>query len=291
MRLNIAPGKYVVAVSGGVDSVVLLDLLDRQKGLELVVAHFDHGIRPDSTKDTVFVKQLAKDWEFVSESKKLGLKASEATARTARYLFLERTRQKTEAKAIITAHHQDDLIETAFINILRGTGWQGLSSIKNSEKLLRPLLDVSKKDILAYAKQYRLKWREDSTNQETDYLRNYLRLNILPTLESRQRQLLISKLDKVAENRRDIDNITATISHKVSSNNKIDRRQFAALPTEIATELAAFWLRRADHRDFDRNQVVKTVSALKTSKAGTTMPINGHLKLVFDSRYATFQKG
>src|SRR3989338_6989044 len=91
---------------------------------------------------------------------RLGKAASEETARQARYEFLDKVKRKYKADAIITAHHQDDLIETAFLNILRGTGRKGLSSIVNP-KIRRPILNVPKAEILAYAKQHHLKWYED----------------------------------------------------------------------------------------------------------------------------------
>src|SRR5437764_343012 len=125
------PGKYVVAVSGGVDSVALLDMLARSDDLKLVVAHFDHGIRKDSAKDRKFVEDLAKNYDlpFVYEEGHLGSGTSEAVARGARYDFLHRVKKSHGAQAIITAHHQDDVLETAIINLLRGTGRKGLTSL------------------------------------------------------------------------------------------------------------------------------------------------------------------
>src|SRR5690606_5271626 len=106
--IKIRPGKYVVAVSGGVDSMVLLDLLRQKPKLELIVAHFDHGIRPDSAEDRKLVQRVAKHYDlpFVYAEGKLGPKASEALAREARYAFLRRVQAEQGAEAIITAHHQ-----------------------------------------------------------------------------------------------------------------------------------------------------------------------------------------
>src|SRR5438270_2251525 len=118
MKVNVPPGRYVLAVSGGVDSMVLLDLLAKLPGLELVVAHFNHGIRPESVNDEELVANRAKRLNLPLELgyASLGQGASEATARQARYQFLEAVQKKYKAKAIITAHHQDDWIETAVIN-------------------------------------------------------------------------------------------------------------------------------------------------------------------------------
>src|SRR5580704_3560158 len=107
-------GSYVVAVSGGVDSVVLLHRLQKQPGLRLVVAHFDHGMREDSAEDRRFVKALAQAYgaPFVYDEGHLGSGTSEAEAREARYNFLRRVQAASDAQAIVTAHHQDDLLET-----------------------------------------------------------------------------------------------------------------------------------------------------------------------------------
>src|SRR5690606_26701133 len=105
--------KYIVAVSGGVDSVVLLDMLSKKTEHELIVAHFDHGIRPDSHEDAAFVQKLAQRYGHTFEMKReeLGAYASEATARERRYAFLGALAKKHQA-AVMTAHHLDDLVET-----------------------------------------------------------------------------------------------------------------------------------------------------------------------------------
>src|SRR5438132_889977 len=127
MDIALEPGTYIVAVSGGVDSMVLLDLLRTKPELKLIVAHYDHGMRPNSTADRQLVQAVSKHHglTFIYDQGKLG-NASEATARRARYDFLHQVREASQARAIITAHHQDDLLETAILNILRGTGRRGL---------------------------------------------------------------------------------------------------------------------------------------------------------------------
>lgn len=156
MEIELNPGRYVIAVSGGVDSMVLLDLLLRHKpknpsltpkALRLkpymfVVAHFDHGIHEKSSEYRNFVatKTLDTGVEFVSVEGKLGPQVSEATARKARYEFLEKVKNQHKADAIITAHHRDDVVETVIINLLRGSGRKGMSSLKSTAGRQRPLL-------------------------------------------------------------------------------------------------------------------------------------------------------
>jgi tRNA(Ile)-lysidine synthase len=164
MEVNLEPGVYVVAVSGGVDSVVLLNMLSMQSDLKLVVAHYDHGTRKDSENDRHFVDNLAKTYHlpFVFDMGTLGYDASEAIARTYRYQFLEKVRTATGARAILTAHHQDDLLETMFINVLRGTGRKGISPMQTNTYVTRPLLGMTKQMLLDYETLFSPKSRRRS---------------------------------------------------------------------------------------------------------------------------------
>ena len=124
MKLGyLKPGKYVLAVSGGVDSMTLLDVLSKNTELDLVVAHFNHGIRDDSSEDEKLVLEAARKYNLSVRlgHARLGPKASEADARQARYIFLHSVVRQEDAKALITAHHQDDMLETAILNLLMVT--------------------------------------------------------------------------------------------------------------------------------------------------------------------------
>src|SRR5665213_799396 len=138
MNVDLVPGKYVVAVSGGVDSISLLHILQAQPGVRLIVAHFDHGIREDSVEDRRLVQNVAREYRlpFVYDAGNLGVDTSEAAARQARYRFLRRVQQASGARAIVTAHHQDDLLETAILNLLRGTGRKGLTALSNRSDMI-----------------------------------------------------------------------------------------------------------------------------------------------------------
>ena len=162
---------YVIAVSGGVDSVVLLDMWAKQHH-NSIVAHFDHGIRPDSAADAQFVQELAQKYGLAFELRReeLGKGASEQLARERRYAFLRSVAARYKAP-IATAHHADDIVETVAINMQRGTGWRGLA-VLDSPDIIRPLLHMTKKDILAYATNHGLTWHEDSTNNDLQYMRN-----------------------------------------------------------------------------------------------------------------------
>ncbi len=310
MEVKLPAGKYVVAVSGGVDSMVLLALLEKQAkslkqkakskkissfeplafGFELIVAHFNHGIRPDSDEDEELVAKTAQQYGLVFESARgnLGLETSEEAARRARYQFLENVKKKHKAQAIITAHHQDDALETAIINILRGTRRRGLSSMARSE-IKRPLLNFSKGEIVKYAKQQGLLWREDSTNQDPKYLRNYLRLRVMPNLRAEQKRELIKNLDKVAKINNVLNKQIAILSQQLLKNSRIERAEFTVLPPEVARELMVYWLREIGIFQVDQKLIDRLVTVIKTAKPGTSHEINGQIKLKISTSSAYFE--
>lgn len=198
----------VVAVSGGADSTALLDALVRARDAgrcpsTLVVAHLNHLLRgEDSDTDAAFVQELAADRGVVCEieradvagiARQLGQNL-EATARHLRYEFFARVARRHRLQHIVTAHTQDDQAETVFLHLLRGTGLSGLSGmprqrplfkgVEGQLTLLRPLLGVSREVILAHCHDYQIPYREDVSNQSTDYLRNLIRHEIIPRLEA-----------------------------------------------------------------------------------------------------------
>lgn len=276
MKLTVEPGKYVLAVSGGVDSMVLLDLLSKQPGLELVVAHFEHGIRSDSDEDRQLVEEAAKKYglQFMYERGHLGRDASEAEARSARYAFLERVKEQTASQAIITAHHQDDLLETAVINLIRGTGRKGLTALGDRPGVLRPLLRTPKADILRYAQANHISWREDSTNQNEAYLRNYVRRIILPRLGDSGKQELLAIIEKARTHNPLIDSILFDDLEKHESEAGLSRYWFIMLPHLVACESMAAWLRKNKIREFDSHTIERLVVAAKVALPGKLINVN-----------------
>ncbi len=275
MKVELAPGKYVVAVSGGVDSMALLDMLAGQAGLELVVAHFDHGMRADSAADREFVGRAAaaRNASYIYDEGHLGEGTSEATARTARYAFLERVRKEQNAQAIVTAHHQDDVLETAIINLLRGTGRKGLSALASRPDLRRPLLHVSKQEILLYAAAHNLEWREDSTNVDERYLRNYIRRRIVPRLGVDGRPKLLAQIADATRRNTEIDTLITKTLQKQHTVGGLDRGWFIMLPYALSLEVLAAWLRKYDAR-FDRPQLHRLTAVAKTARPGTRFDID-----------------
>jgi tRNA(Ile)-lysidine synthase len=266
-------GSYVVAVSGGVDSITLLDMLRKQPGLKLVVAHFDHGMRSDSAKDRR-VESVAKKQglDFVYEEGNLGPQAGEAAARQARYDFLRGALKNTGSAAIITAHHQDDVLETAIINILRGTGRKGLTSLRSQPQLLRPLLKITKQELLAYAAGQGLDWREDATNQDTAYLRNYVRHKLLPRFSEPDKRRLVNILATAATTNQELDEVLDKLLDGQAAANQLDRRWFNNLPHAAAREIMAAWLRSNGLSGFDSQTLERLVIAAKTARPGKNFP-------------------
>jgi len=292
MKVNVPPGKYILAVSGGVDSVVLLDLLSNLPGVGLVVAHFNHGIRPDSGEDERLVAAAARKYGLPFETGygRLGAGASEDAARQARYEFLNEVKTRHGAQAVITAHHQDDLIETALINLLRGTGRRGLTAIADNKDVLRPLLNHSKKEILNYAKKNKLRWREDPTNDSLDYLRNYVRYNLVPKMTAAQRQDLLATLDKALKSGQQMDSEISELSPKILDNQVINRGKFSSLPVELGNELLMYWLRCEGLMDFDKKTINRLNVALRAAKSQSVHPVRHDLVLKVNRQTAGFER-
>ncbi len=273
---------YVLAVSGGVDSVALLHIMatrSNNPAIRLIVAHFDHGIRPDAADDRRFVADLAKRYglQFVYDEGRLGAGASEAVARNARYAFLRKVRQSSNALVIVTAHHEDDVLETAILNLLRGTGRKGLSSLRSTDEIYRPLLRTPKAHIHAYARKHDLEWREDSTNEDDAYLRNYVRLRILPRFDETARQQLRILVRTAHDRNVEIDGLLAQqLWSQLGQlgSDRIDRRWFIMLPHIVAREIVAAWLRSLGMNQFDKQLLERIAVAIKTLQAGKQLDIS-----------------
>lgn len=181
--------KILLAISGGIDSVVLAHLC-KAENLNFAFAHCNYNLRgKESDADEVFVRSLAEDLNVTIhvesfEIPKNKTKSIQLDARNLRYAWFEKLCQENSYFFILTAHHLNDSIETFFINTLRGTGLEGLTGIPQiNGRVVRPLLNFSRKEILVYAEEQKIKWREDRSNTSDDYLRNRVRHKIMPVLE------------------------------------------------------------------------------------------------------------
>jgi len=185
--------RLAVGLSGGVDSVVLLHLLRElapRHGFRLSAVHVHHGLSPNADDWARFCRKLCRGWVVpltvrrVSVQKKgRGLEAAAREARRAAFAAVA-------ADAIVLAHHLDDQAETVLLNLLRGAGPRGAAAMQaagrlGDKRLLRPLLQVRRREILAYARAHHLEWIEDESNRDAALARNFLRLRVGPLLEER----------------------------------------------------------------------------------------------------------
>ncbi|RMF22207.1 MAG: tRNA lysidine(34) synthetase TilS [Bacteroidetes bacterium] len=184
-------GRVVLAVSGGLDSVVMAHLF-RQAELPFLIGHCNFQLRgAESDEDERFVENLAEelgvpffcgrfDTEGFARARGLSIQAA---ARELRYTYLEELRQMQGCESIATAHHLTDAIETLLLNLVRGTGLRGLRSIRpRRDHIIRPLLFATREELEAHAQARGLRWREDASNRSEKYRRNYIRLEVLPRL-------------------------------------------------------------------------------------------------------------
>lgn len=267
--------KYIVAVSGGVDSMVLLDMMVRAGGHDLIVAHFDHGIRVDSHLDAQLVREVASKHglPFETRREELGQSASEAYARDRRYAFLRALADKHKA-VVVTAHHLDDLVETVAINVTRGTGWRGLAALDSD--VSRPLLDMDKSALLDYARRNNIEWREDSTNVSPAYLRNRIRpqARLLPNEAKRELRALHA-------HQKDLKREIHSEVHRIIGDGPwYSRYFFTHLPTAVAYEC----LREITSGKLTRPQLARLLYAIKVAKPHSTFEAGDGVRFYFSTR-------
>ena len=270
----LAPGDAVlVGVSGGPDSVALLRLL-REVGpslrLSLEVAHVDHGIRgPQSRDDCEFVRGMAARLSLPFHLARLDLGEAadergagnlEARARERRYRFFAEVASERRMDKVAVGHNRDDQVETMLMWLLRGCGPEGLQGMPAARPLarspegagpavlIRPLLDVSREEVLAFLESRGLDYREDPTNRDPRYLRNWLRGAVLPELRSRSDGALERRLARLGGMLRSdhalLERQAAAAYPDMAPGGVLDRRRFLAMDPEFRPRMARFWLRR-----------------------------------------------
>lgn len=243
--------KVIVGLSGGADSMVLLDILTLL-GYRCIAAHCNFHLRgEESNRDAAFVKQWCKntdieltsidfDTKGYATDKKISI---EMAARELRYRWFEIIRKQYNAQAIAVAHHKDDSIETVLLNLTRGTGIHGLTGIapKNGY-IVRPLLCLTRLEVENYLEERGIPHVVDSTNNEDIYTRNFLRLNIIPELEKLNpavKEAISRTSDNIAEAEKVYNSAIENDIHLVFSDNKIDISELiqTASPQSVLFEL------------------------------------------------------
>ncbi len=272
-RMLAAGDAVLVGVSGGPDSVALLHILHRigaSLGLRLEVAHVEHGIRGhESRQDAGFVRDMAAGLSLpfhleclkpAQSAMERGAGNLEAAARDRRYRFFAEVAAKRGIGKVAVGHNRDDQVETMLMWLLRGCGPEGLTGmpalrplapdVPGAEEtvLIRPLLEVPRDEILAFLDSRGLGYREDRTNRDTGYLRNWIRLNLLPEIRGRSDGGLEQRLARLSAMLRSdnvvLDRWSAESHSRVSRGDTLDRTAFLGLEPELRARMVRYWLKR-----------------------------------------------
>ena len=205
--------KIILAVSGGPDSISMLDILYKIKqnesiNFEIIVAHVNHMIREEAMEDAIYVKNLYKkrniefylksiDVKKIANNNKIG---TEEAGRKERYKFFDELAKKTNANKIAIAHNKNDNVETVFMHILRGTGINGLKGIEAKRGMyIRPLIECERKEIEEYCEENNLEPKIDKTNFENIYTRNKVRNIVIPYVQKEFNQNIIETIDRLSK--------------------------------------------------------------------------------------------
>lgn len=282
----------VVALSGGVDSVVLLHLFRFGAGLpdlRLRAAHVDHGMRPGSAADAAWVAGLCRAWGVPLTSRRLDPPPlGEARARRLRYAFLEEVRLAEGARWVATAHHADDQAETVLFRAVRGAGVAGLRGIRERRRpgVWRPLLPFTRAEVRGYAEARGLGWREDPTNT-LPLARNVLRHRVLPELEARVAPGARRALARLARHARAEEAAWRSLEGRLLEEAglreeeggwSLDRAAFAAYHPEVRARLLRALARRLGVRPLEAG-TRRGVELSSAASRGGSVPLGEGLTL------------
>ncbi len=243
----------IVGVSGGRDSMALVHALTTQRlDLNVIAAHVNHKIRHDADEDAAFANGMMQRWHIDFFETKLRPPKTgnlEEFGRDKRYEFFEKLRKKHKAAYILTAHHQDDDFESMMLHFLRGTRVKGLSGMQIfRDNILRPLLYTSRDEIDAYIAFHQIPYRDDPSNNDENFKRNFLRHKVVPVLNhvypglaqrwQEQKQYWLD-LQTLLESQ-----AALFMDEFLSKKEGLDRRAYAALPFPVRATILELWYRR-----------------------------------------------
>jgi len=312
----ITKGELVLcAVSGGVDSMVLMELLHRfreQAVFEIHVVYFDHGLRGTEgvlDRDFVAAQASSRDLPFTSgrgdvrdSMRRMGRGLEEA-ARILRYDFLFEVKERIGAGKIATAHHADDQVETILMRLLRGTGLKGLSGIraKDSRGLIRPLLEISKNDILEFADRNGIGYREDLTNALPITIRNHLRNDILPAIPTEYRDRLTGNILSLSESVREVSLYLEEVIRKVftesvvfynDSEIKLDLKKLKGYHYFLRKEVCrhAYFHLQDTRGELSRRSSVALAGFCERGRCGKVLQLPGGVRVLKDFETITLTR-
>lgn len=295
--------RYLIAVSGGRDSVALLHWLISLGYERLIVCHLNHRLRARSSDaDARFVRKLVErhnqglggsiQFELGSANVRASAKKQkmsiETAAREARYAFFAKTARRQNCRTIFVAHHADDLVETFLINLFRGAGSAGLAAMRETSErqvdgvdltIVRPFLSVWRKDIDDYVREHRLRFREDATNKNLTPLRNRIRHRIIPYLEKNLgrniRQNIWRTAMIAAEEEKWIESELPD-----STDTHVSVVKLRTLPIALQRRVLLKWLRAQNISDvgFDAIERVRSLADHDAQVAKVNLPENRHAR-------------
>lgn len=283
--------QFILAVSGGLDSMVLAWAMQKLKPQgEIIVAHYHHG-DSDDREIQAYRDQAFKLVKSYCESKKLRFFSaksaeklqSEADFRKQRLAFLSQVKADFPEAVLATAHHKDDLLETWMLKMIRGTGAEGLENFKFwNQQILRPLLSFTKSEIISYAQAEGIIWVDDPTNQESDYLRNWLRNEWLQNLADKipgSIDNLTNSLQRLITEVKVNDEVIA-IKYEYNPNTcqtkaSFDRTEFLQLSHSDQFKTLAKALKGVGQRDFSQGQLEEIIKRLDKNKKDLIFSIAG----------------
>ncbi len=292
--------RYLVGVSGGLDSVVLLHLLHQLGYRKLIVVHLNHVLRGrDSGADAAFVRRLAARLGYDLESHredvrrlaKLEKQSIETAAREARYACFARVARRRRCKKIFLAHHADDQVETVLMNLFRGAGSRGLGGMRESVireidgvslEILRPLLPVWRCQLSKYAEEHGLRFREDASNEDRRFLRNRIRHDLIPQLGEvfgRDVRLPVWRLaEQCQAESACLDGLVEEVAGIEEP--RLSVRRLRQLPLALQRRLVHAWLRRqgVSEVDFDTVEAALALIEEGAQVAKINLPKKRHLR-------------
>lgn len=278
-NLNTAP--ILVGFSGGADSSCLLHLIASLKeklNLKIVAAHLNHGWRAEaSDEDENFAYEFSKNLgvDFYSQKLDEAAKKTETNARELRYKFFDEAIEKYGASAIFLAHNKNDNVETLVYRLIKGTGIEGMKSIPpQRNKIFRPLLNFSREEIEAYLKKNSINFREDKSNFNTNFNRNWVRYEILPKFEKINPNYLnnIENLIEVANNECEIlENALIIAKREVFEGKKINSENFLKQIYPIKLKLIYNYL-KDDLKFYDLVRIKRIVDFIQKTLLETQDP-------------------
>lgn len=300
--------KILIGVSGGVDSVTLLDILanlSTERKWEIVVAHLDHNLRKESKNDVEFIEKLcdrygvklicsSKNIKKIAQQKKLSI---EEAARRGRYIFFENTARSEKANFVATAHNSNDSAETFFLNLIRGSGLTGLSGIPQKRGLfkniniIRPIIGLSKEEIINYAKKRDLEWVEDQSNLENRFDRNKIRNELIPSMNDMFGRDIVKTVNRAARiiNSADrfiysklVGNIKDIVIERTKNYINIDARKLQLFEEFAQHELITIILSKYFNLFDIITSTVKSILNLTYSDPGSKFKINDFLTAYMD---------